>query len=36
MYWKTSYIIINIARPRIAAGPFLPDYGILRHPGSTY
>eukprot|EP01050_Picozoa_sp_SAG11_P004772 SAG11_NODE_313_length_10878_cov_43.354578_17_plen_22_part_01 len=22
MYWRTSYIIINIARPRIAAGPF--------------
>eukprot|EP01050_Picozoa_sp_SAG11_P060157 SAG11_NODE_39389_length_233_cov_12.716418_1_plen_27_part_01 len=26
MYWTTSYIIINIARPRIAAGPFLPDF----------
>eukprot|EP01050_Picozoa_sp_SAG11_P050633 SAG11_NODE_28333_length_322_cov_28.336323_1_plen_30_part_01 len=29
MYLRTSYIIIIIARPRIAAGPFLPDFGIL-------
>ena len=34
MYWRTSYIIINIARPRIAVGPFLPYFGMLLHPGS--
>eukprot|EP01050_Picozoa_sp_SAG11_P044580 SAG11_NODE_21761_length_419_cov_0.903125_1_plen_45_part_01 len=31
MYERRSYIII--ARPRIAAGPFLPDFVILLHRG---